>query len=214
MNRYRLRYRVLAACLSSVAGYVDALGFLRMNGFFVSFMSGNSTRLAVGLAGRPGYAAIAGSLVALFVVGVVLGAVTGRLAGPLRKSVVLVLVSLLLAAGAVLADVQTRVAISAMVLAMGAANAVFLRDGEVSIPVTYMTGTLVKLGQGITAAFFGGDRWAWLGHLGLWAGLVAGAVLGALVYPSMGLHGLWFAAGLTACLALATRHDGLKGDPV
>lgn len=30
-------------------GYVDAVGFMMTGGFFVSFMSGNSTRLAVGL---------------------------------------------------------------------------------------------------------------------------------------------------------------------
>src|SRR5690606_15637296 len=50
MLRYDPRLRRLAIGLSMLAGYIDALGFLRMRGLFVSFMSGNSTRLAVGLA--------------------------------------------------------------------------------------------------------------------------------------------------------------------
>jgi len=44
--------------------------------------------------------------------------------------------------------------------AMGAANTVFRRDGEVSIGVTYMTGTLVKGVQRATLAAFGGPAWA------------------------------------------------------
>ena len=45
---------------------------------------------------------------------------------------------------------------------------------------TYMTGNLVKLGQGIVAAFQGGGRLAWLPFLLLWLGLVAGAVCGVV----------------------------------
>ena len=50
MTRYDSRRWFLAACLAALAGYVDAIGFLKLGGLFVSFMSGNSTRLAVGLA--------------------------------------------------------------------------------------------------------------------------------------------------------------------
>ena len=31
--------------MSTLAGYVDAIGFLHLGGLFVSFMSGNSTRM-------------------------------------------------------------------------------------------------------------------------------------------------------------------------
>ena len=51
MIRYRPSIRLFAALLSGLAGFVDAIGFIKLGGFFVSFMSGNSTRLAVALAG-------------------------------------------------------------------------------------------------------------------------------------------------------------------
>ena len=50
MQHYGRGEVALAVTLSAVAGYVDAIGFLKLGGFFVSFMSGNSTRLGVGLA--------------------------------------------------------------------------------------------------------------------------------------------------------------------
>ena len=39
----------MAVLLAALAGYVDSLGFLQLGGLFVSFMSGNSTRMAVGV---------------------------------------------------------------------------------------------------------------------------------------------------------------------
>ena len=39
----------IAVGLALLAGYIDALGFLSLGGYFVSFMSGNSTRSAVDL---------------------------------------------------------------------------------------------------------------------------------------------------------------------
>jgi len=41
----------LAVLLTAVAGWVDAVGYLELGRLFVSFMSGNSTLLAIGLAG-------------------------------------------------------------------------------------------------------------------------------------------------------------------
>ncbi|APG08458.1 membrane protein [Bradyrhizobium japonicum] len=64
----------LACALSMLAGYVDGIGFLHLGGLFVSFMSGNSTRLGVSLAEAQWWqAASALGLIALFVAGAAAG---------------------------------------------------------------------------------------------------------------------------------------------
>ena len=203
MVRYQKRYWALAAGLAGLAGYVDALGFMKLGGFFVSFMSGNSTRLAVGLATDEAAAAVAGSLVAMFVLGVILGSGVAAAAGSHRKPAVLVLVALLLASAAAMDNVFAgRWPALVMAAAMGAENAVFQRDGQVSIGVTYMTGTLVKLGQSVAAALMGGHRWHWLSHLSLWCALTCGAVLGALAFRHLSASALWIAALVALLFAL------------
>ena len=92
-----------------------------------------------------------------------------------------------------------------MVMAMAAENSVFLRNGEVAVSLTYMTGTLVKLGQSLAAAVMGGDRWGFGPYLVLWAGLTGGAVVGALTFGRLGLAALWPAAAFAFLLAVVTR---------
>ena len=209
MTRYDKRVRAFAACLSALAGFVDAVGFVELGGFFVSFMSGNSTRLGVGLAGRAADAALAGWLIAAFVLGVAGGVIVGRRAGARRRLAVLLLVTVLLAAAALAGDAGARMAAAAaMALAMGAENAIFDRGGEVSVGLTYMTGTLVKLGQRLATLLTGGASPAWAPYLVLWAGFVAGAVGGALAYERLGLDSLWGAAAIALLLAAAAAAIG------
>ena len=206
MTRYDKRVQALAIGLSALAGYVDAIGFIQLGGFFVSFMSGNSTRLGVGLMERSHDAAVAGGLIALFITGVIAGSLTGRFAKAHRRSVVLLLVAVLLLAAASAAAVgASDVAIIAMVLAMGAENAVFEDDGELHIGLTYMTGTLVKFGQRVAAAIMGGPQFAWAPFGLLWAGLVAGAVAGATSFNWIGLSSLWIAAAIAGLFAIIAR---------
>lgn len=199
-----------------LAGYIDALGFLKLGGFFVSFMSGNSTRLGVGLVEGWSAAALSVILVGLFVLGVMLGSLVARAAllKRWRRPAVMAFVTVLLTIAATMDALGfAHVAIAGMTLAMGAENASFERNGEVSIGLTYMTGTLVKLGQRLTEALLGGNRWAWAWYLMLWAGLVAGAVAGTIVYDRIQLAGLWIAAPAAALLTLfaiviGSDHDG------
>jgi uncharacterized membrane protein YoaK (UPF0700 family) len=205
--RAATRLKLLAAGLAALAGFVDATGFIKLGGFFVSFMSGNTTRLAVGLATNASAALEAAGLIGGFVLGVMLGTLVGRLTKKQRASRLLLLVAGLLALAAALNDAGiSTAAIAAMVLAMGAENTVFEREGEVHIGLTYMTGTLVKFGQRLAGALMGGDRNAWQPYLLLWLGLAGGAVVGALDYPYLGLDNLWIAAlAALAFAALAAR---------
>ncbi len=179
---------------------VDALGLLKLGGLFVSFMSGNSTRMAVGIATEPTLARAAAGLIGAFVGGVFVGALLARMAGRWRKQAVLALVLALLTIAASLAGSVGDGLTLLMAAAMGAVNNMFQRDGEVSIGVTYMTGALVKLGQALASAVTGGPAFGWLPHLLLWLGLVAGAVAGAVLFGRMDLGALWVACGW--CLLL------------
>jgi uncharacterized membrane protein YoaK (UPF0700 family) len=196
---------VLACTLSGLAGYVDGIGFIHLGGLFVSFMSGNSTRLGVMVAEmRWGKAIEAVELIALFVVGAGAGSLIGHGRGKHRQWLLLVVEAVLLAAGAgAYAYGWPQSAIAAMVLAMGLENAVFQGDGGTAgLGLTYMTGTLVRVGQLLAAALTGGARWAWLPNLLLWAALVIGAALGSLAYERFNLAAVWFGAA-AALLAAA-----------
>src|SRR4051812_19574859 len=80
----------LACALSALAGYIDGIGFLHLGGLFVSFMSGNSTRLGVSAAAADWPKALeALLLIVLFVIGAAAGSliVLGR--GKYRQAVLL-----------------------------------------------------------------------------------------------------------------------------
>jgi uncharacterized membrane protein YoaK (UPF0700 family) len=197
------RNLALACTLSALAGYVDGIGFLHLGGLFVSFMSGNSTRLGVFLAeGHWSDVAQAIGLIALFVA----GAAAGSLIVFTRSAycqcwVLLAEGSLLVAAALSYTLGASPLAIAAIVLAMGLENTVFQVEGGTGLGLTYMTGTLVKVGQLAAAALNGGPRWAWLPNLLLWAALVAGVVCGAWAYRWINLAAVWFAAGLALALS-------------
>ena len=202
---------LLACALSALAGYVDGIGFLHLGGLFVSFMSGNSTRLGVSLAEeRWSEAAGAAGLIALFVVGAASGSLIVRSRSAYCQCWILLVEGTLLA-GAALSHFfgLSAVAIAGIVMAMGLENAVFQLEGGGGLGLTYVTGALVKVGQLMAVALTGGPRFGWVPNLLLWAALVAGCVIGAWAYPRINLAAIWFAAAvafaLGAMLAVGAR---------
>jgi len=198
------RRNILLACaLSALAGYVDGIGFLHLGGLFVSFMSGNSTRMGVSLAeGHWRNAIEALGLIALFVTGAAAGSliVLGR--GVNRQPWVLLAEAFLLAVAALCyTSGLSNAAVAAIVLAMGLENAVFQIDGGAGLGLTYVTGALVKVGQLAAVALAGGARWGWAPNLLLWASLLAGSTAGALAYHAINLGAIWFAAGVALALS-------------
>jgi uncharacterized membrane protein YoaK (UPF0700 family) len=78
---------------------------------------------------------------------------------------------------------------------------VFQKNGVTGIGLTYMTGTLVRLGQKAAEAVVGGPWRAIVPDASLWLGMVAGAGFGAMVYRRIGLDGLWGAALVAVALS-------------
>lgn len=198
--------RWLAIAAATLAGFVDATGFLAADRYFVSFMSGNTTRLAVELVEAPPRALFPAALIGGFVLGVVTGALLVARAGPARKPALLTAIAGLLALAA-LARMQDApvVMLGLLAFAMGALNNMFQREGEVAVGLTYMTGALVRIGQGIAAQLSGKRDTGWTEWALLWMGLTGGAVAGAFVWITAPPAALWLAACWSLGLALLAR---------
>lgn len=81
---------ILASVLASAAGFVDAVGFIHLGGYFVSFMSGNSTRGGTALAeGNWSGFVLAFGLVGAFLLGVVTASILRRLVPAHKRMAVL-----------------------------------------------------------------------------------------------------------------------------
>ncbi|CAN5131136.1 YoaK family protein [soil metagenome] len=203
----------LACGLSAIAGYVDGIGFVYLGGSFVSFMSGNSTRLGVNVAFAEWSKVLQSAmLICLFVVGAGLGSLIVLSRGRHRQPLLLIVEALLLALGGVLHGIGSPdLAIAPIVLAMGLENAVFQIDGGAGLGLTYVTGALVKVGQLAAAAITGGARWAWLPNLLLWSALVLGSIVGTLAYVWINLAAIWFAAAAALAMSgMFVLRDGIR----
>jgi uncharacterized membrane protein YoaK (UPF0700 family) len=204
------RNMTLACALSALAGYLDGIGYLHLGGLFVSFMSGNSTRLGVSLAEAHWSAVVQTvGVIVVFVIGAAAGSLIALGRGGRRQTWLLLTESLLLI-GAALASMfgWSVAAVGAIVFAMGMENAVFEVRGGAALGLTYVTGALVKAGQLLAAALTGGARWAWLPNLLLWSALVLGSTTGALAYLHLNLSAVWFAAAAAVVLtAIVAARD-------
>ncbi len=200
-----------AVSLAALSGYIDGIGFVFVGGYFVSFMSGNTTRAGVELvSGGFSTALLGGAIIAAFVGGVIVGTVIRRIwqdrsidTGGFR-SLLLVAAGIAVAAGLALADLRAAAAVT-LAFAMGAVNTVLTHPGEPSYGITYMTGALVKVGEGIVDALRGGDRRAWLRYAALWVSIALGAIVGAGAYAVVGRSALWFAVGGALLVAAMVR---------
>jgi uncharacterized membrane protein YoaK (UPF0700 family) len=168
-------------------------------------MSGNSTQLGVSLAsGDLSTAKAAAALLTCFTLGAGFGSGLGRHVPRWRRPTLLVVEAVMLALAVLLAQRGLSIGASCLIAAaMGLENATFLdRKGEIAITLTFVTGTLVRLGEGIATACLGGPRWVWLRHASLWFGLVCGGIAGAESYRLAGLNALLIVSGLLVLVAI------------
>ena len=192
--------------LAALAGLVDATGFLAADGYFTSFMSGNTTRLAVDIVAEPARAIIPALLILGFFLGVVGGALVADWAGPRRKTALLACVGILLLAAATLQQLAWKEGyLAASVLAMGALNNTFRKSGESSVAVTYMTGAIVRFGQAVAAWISGKPRPDWVDNTVLWLSLLAGGIIGTWLFLMTDFNTHWLSAALVLVLLISAR---------
>jgi len=203
-SRREGRLLAISLCLAALAGWVDALGLIKTGDLFVSFASGNTTHFANALAGaadRPGRPAI---VLGGFLAGVIAGEL---LAGPPdrpRRLLVLACEAVMLTAAWICtrggAPLLPTVALLA--LAMGTQNASVHEAGGVSMALTYVTGSYVKVGRGIADALAGRGAWSEVfPYAALILALGTGAFAGAIVFGALRDDAIALAAG--ACLLIA-----------
>lgn len=135
MTRLDRNARILAVSFAAMAGMVDAIGFLASGGFFLSFMSGNSTRFSVGVVEGAPYVGMVSLLLLSFVGGVVAGSLIGRknmLSPSRRQAYILIIISILLFAAPVIASFEFLLfGLCLAAFCMGLENTLFEREGSV-----------------------------------------------------------------------------------
>lgn len=194
--------------LTALAGYVDALGFVRLGGLYTSFMSGNTTQLSVSLAhGDIRHALMPMLLLFGFLVGATLGSGLSMVTPPRwATSVVLAYETLLIMAALALGLPTPELGLASffMAMAMGAQNAVLAQVKGFRAGTTFVTGALFSLAQKIAEAFTGkGPPLGWLGDAAVWGALLLGAFLGTLAYGRYELYALLLPALAGGSLAVA-----------
>ena len=211
----------LSWVLAAVAGMIGAAAFLDSDGYFVTFMTGNTERAVLqgfetttarGVIGPT--AVNAGLIIVAFVTGVATAMYLRRRFWKNHPHGTTVLTTIgLFAAGftdlalnGFGANEVTYVPIVIVAFSVGALNTAFVKNGEVSIPLSYVTGTLVKLGQGIERhARGGGTMYDWLSYGLLYLGFITGAVLGGILASIIdGGYVLFGAAALCAATTAIT----------
>jgi uncharacterized membrane protein YoaK (UPF0700 family) len=201
-DRPGLAPSLLAAGMAFFAGVTDVYGLSRTGTLFVSFMSGNTTLLGRALgAGQTGVAVAIAAIVGLFVLGVVLGTVLA--VATERRHPTSVLLAVTIALGIALG--RPDWATAAMAVAMGMLNAALSRIGAVTVSLTFVTGALVRFGQGIGHLLCGRTGgWLWLMQGAMWLSLLSGAAAGAALLASQGPDELWPLPALAAVLTMAS----------
>lgn len=199
----------LSWVLAALAGVLGATAFTHSAGYFVTFMTGNAQRAVLGYFRDDVLLSVtAGLLMVAFVAGVVVASVCRRhfwVAHP-HGPTVLATVSLVAATVVDVIDEGWEenfldfAPIWLVAFGIGALNTSFVKAGEVSTPLSYVTGTLVKMGQGIERHIAGGDVSDWLGYFLLFASFVVGATVGGGISLVVNGTGMLVAASVVCAL--------------
>ncbi|MEU1995227.1 YoaK family protein [Nocardia gamkensis] len=180
----------LSWVLAALARLIGAAAFMHTAGYFVTFMTGNTERAVLGyFHDEPDMALAATGLLLSFLAGVVVASWCRRRYWSGHPHGATLLTTVCLALASVIDILEYRrgiepiglLPIMLVAFGVGALNTSFVQNGEVSVPLSYVTGTLVKMGQGIERHLSGGDYADWLGYFLLYTGFVLGALLGGLL---------------------------------
>src|ERR1700733_10450759 len=184
------RRAIFATLMTALAGFLDAVGYVQLQHFYVSFMSGNSTQFGMAVA-RANWSDVllAGVVIGSFVVGACLATIICEVSNRfeilavLNSELLVFLVALALAVSA-----YDRTALVLVALAMGAQNTLHQIVAGADVGKGFITGTFFFPGQGLA---FGPRRRKPISqaasNLLSWLAFIGGAAVGTLVLGAIGL---------------------------
>jgi len=209
----------LAVGLAMIAGFLDAYGVITYH-TYLSFMSGNTTQAGYRIGQGNCWAAVHSALAIVFFVG---GSFAGALLAHsavrrIRRLVFGVVAgSLALIIGFTQLGFSSGwVPISVVSFAMGAMNTALSRVGGQNVSLTFVTGTLSRIGMQLALAVrrapLRDSQGSWDTHLyrallmtGIWAGFLTGALMSGVVTPRFGVWVLLFPVLILSALAAFDR---------
>lgn len=191
---------MLVGLIAFIAGMTDAIGLV-LSGDFVSFMTGNTTRAAIAFGdGSVAHGLALVAAIVIFVGGNALGIVLAHAASR-PAFVVLSWVSVFLSIASTFSSTSQFYLV---VLAMGMINATVEHVEGLPIGLTYVTGALSRFGRGIGRFVLGDRDFAWTIQIVPWVGMLAGAVVGALLVHHFAAKALLFVAVLSLIVGFVT----------
>jgi uncharacterized membrane protein YoaK (UPF0700 family) len=208
-----------------IAGFVDAYGIITY-GVYVSFMSGNTTQTGYQTAeGAFGPAALSALAILFFVGGSFAGTLLVQFTGRRARGAVFGVVAAGLAAIIGLAQLGSTsdgVGIATVSFAMGVMNTTLSRVGAQAVSLTFVTGTLSRVGANLALALrrapLPDAQGPWDTHLRramllarIWAGFLAGALLSGVATPRFGAWVLLAPVLILAAMAAFDRPSGAGG---
>ncbi len=211
------RQERLAAILALIAGGLDAYGLITYQ-TYLSFMSGNTTQTGSALGQSNWSLALpSGIAIAFFVCGCFAGTLLAH--SPVRRTrrlVFVIVAAMLLAIIGItrLGILYAGLHIAAISLSMGLMNTALSRIGAQSVNLTFVTGTLSRLGMHLALALkrapLSDSQGPWDTHRAraltlatIWSGFLTGAILSGAATPRFGVWVLLVPA--LTLLVLAAR---------
>ena len=207
----------LAVALAMIAGFLDAYGMITYH-TYLSFMSGNTTQAGYQIGqGKFGPALYSVLLaIAFFVCGSFAGTLLERSSVKRIRRLVFVVIASSLALIIGLAQIGfsfSWVSIAPISFAMGAMNTALSRVGDKSMSLTFVTGTLSRIGIQLALAVkrtpLTDSRGPRDSHArravqlaAIWAGFLMGALLSGAATPRFGVWALLFPMLALSALAV------------
>ena len=197
----------LAITLAMIAGFLDAYGMITYR-TYLSFMSGNTTQAGYEIGqGKFGPALYSVLLaIAFFVCGSFAGALLERSSVKRIRRLVFAVIASALALIIGLAQIGFSfnwVSVAPISFAMGAMNTALSQVGDKSVSLTFVTGTLSRIGIQLALVVkrtpLTDSRGPWDSHArravqlaAIWAGFLIGALLSGAATPRFGVWTLLF----------------------